>query len=169
MQAQIKLTEQGIDFKKFAKSLNDLTKKDVLVGVPESTAPRKKDSTPKMNNATLAYIHDNGSPAAHIPPRPFLRPGIDNAKKEIGDYLGQAGRAVLDRKLDTAMKALNAAGLSAQKSIRRKIQTGPFTPLKAATIAARKRKHPSRSNTSVTPLIDTGQMQASINYIIREK
>ena len=151
------------------RALNALTHNDVLVGVPEKTAGRKTQGKRQMNNATLAYIHDNGSPLAHIPQREFLRPGIKNAQQDIVKYLEGAGKAALNGKEQTIGKYLDAAGLTAQKSIRRKIQTGPFTPLKAATVKARKRKHPSRKNTRVTPLIDTGSMLASISYVIRSK
>jgi hypothetical protein len=148
------------------RALKNLTRRDVLVGVPEATAQRKKG---QVTNAMLAYVHDNGSPLAHIPPRPFMQPGIMNAKDDIAKYFGEAGKAALDGKPELMTKALTAAGLSAQKSIRKRIQTGPFTPLKPATIRARKSKHKSRSNTSVTPLIDSGQLLAAINFVIRDK
>jgi hypothetical protein len=156
------------------RALKNLTRRDVLVGVTEATAQRKKEATAQrkkgqVTNAMLAYVHDNGSPLAHIPPRPFMQPGIMNAKDDIAKYFGEAGKAALDGKPELMTKALTAAGLSAQKSIRKRIQTGPFTPLKPATIRARKSKHKSRSNTSVTPLIDTSQMLQSISFEIRDK
>lgn len=148
------------------KALRKLPATRVLVGVPEAKAPRNQGTA---NNAMLAYIHDNGSPMANIPPRPFMKEGIANAQDDINKYLRQAGSAALDGDEDKMHRALTAVGLVAQKAIRRKIQTGPFTPLKPATVAARKRKHKSRSNTIQTPLIDTGQLLASINFVITDE
>jgi len=163
----IKVEVKGNNFNRdFTKLLKTLTNKEVLVGVPAAKANRKE---PAVNNAMLAYIHDNGSPLAHIPPRPFLCAGIEQNKEQITKYMEQAGKAALENDPARMERALNAVGLTAQKAVRRKIQTGPFTPLKASTIAARKRKHKSRKNTSVTPLIDTGQLLQSINYVITTK
>jgi hypothetical protein len=152
--------------KELMKAVRRLTKMDVLVGVPQKSGARKRS---KVNNAMLAYIHDNGSPLSHIPPRPFLRTGIQEGKKEIVHYLDGAAKGALNGDPEAVEKGLNAAGLVAQKSVRRKIQTGPFTPLKASTIRARRSKRKSRNNNSITPLIDTGQMRNSINYVIRKK
>jgi hypothetical protein len=163
----LKIEVKGKNFNRdFAKLLENLTHKEVLVGVPAAKASRKE---PQANNAMLAYIHDNGSPLAHIPPRPFLCAGIEQNKEQITKYMEQAGKAALDNDEPRMERALNAMGLAAQKAVRRKIQTGPFTPLKASTIRARKRRHKSRKNTSVTPLIDTSQLLQSINFVIVKK
>ena len=167
MQPKVKLTVIGKKFPdELIKALKTLTLKEVLAGVPEAKAPRKRGTA---TNALLAYVHDNGSPLQNIPPRPFLCAGIEEGKEEITKYLEQAGKAALHGDAMLMDKALNAVGLAAQKAIRKKIQTGPFTPLKASTVAARKRKRKSRNNTQMTPLIDTGQLLQSINYVINDK
>jgi hypothetical protein len=148
------------------KSMKELARREVLVGVPESKAGRKEGT---INNARLAYIHDNGSPLAGIPPREFLRPGIKDDQEELARRLGQAGRASLNGDADGVTRALHATGLEAQKAIRHKITVGPFTPLKASTVRARARKHKGRKGTSTTPLVDTGQLRNAINYVVNEK
>lgn len=166
----VNLIAKGSEFPaNLIKSLTELTKSKVLVGVPRDTSVRENDKPGgKVNNALLAYIHDQGSPINNIPQREFLRPGIKNAQKEIEKYLRQAGLALMRKDRAAADRAFTAAGLAAQKSIRRKIQTGPFAPLKPATVRARKRKHPGRLNTKISPLIDTGQLLASINFVVKK-
>lgn len=119
----------------------------------------------------LAYIHDNGSPVKNIPRREFLRPGIQAGKAKIILRLGQGARLAVNGDIASIEKALTAAGLEAQKSVRAKITTGPFVKLKDATIAARRRKHKGRksTNVSVTPLVDTGQLRNSINFVVVDK
>jgi hypothetical protein len=166
MRPNAKLDLKVDNLPKFRAALKAMLKQEVLVGVPEATAPRK-DS--KVNNALLAYVHDNGSPLAHIPRREFLRPGIKEGQDEIVRRFGAMGRATLAGDLTAVDKGLHSVGLAAQKAVRRKITVGPFTPLKPATIRARKRRHPRRKNTTITPLIDTGALRASINYVVTNK
>ncbi len=147
---------------KMDRALKALVAQDVLVGVPEKTNRRKE---PKVNNAMLAYIHDNGSPLRGIPAREFLRPGIKTVQLEIAARFGQAGRKALEGNHQEVTKGLMDAGLIAQKAVRRKITVGPFKPLKASTLRARRRR--GRKGTS--PLIDTGQLRQAINFVIRNK
>jgi hypothetical protein len=163
------------------KALDKLTRRDVLVGVPGDTADRDQDEYGPMNNPTLAYIHDNGSPAQNIPARPFMAPGIEAVKERIASGLGKAASAALDDRDDLAMRHLERVGLAAQSSIRRYISTGNFAPLAAATLrarAARGRKGAllelasraagnAPSNESARPLIDSGQLRNSLTYVVR--
>lgn len=148
------------------KALTALTRKDVLVGVPEGT--RQRRSGP-INNAALAYIHDNGSPQQNIPQREFLRPGIKMVQDDIATRFRQTARKALDGNVEDVEKGLNAAGLIAQKAVRRKITVGPFAPLKSATIKARSRRHKGRTSKKVTPLLDTGQLRHAVNFVIADK
>ena len=155
---------------------------DVLVGVPAEKAQRKEENQP-MNNATLAYIHDNGSPAANIPARPFMRPGIYAAQDKITGALRAGAVQALDGKTAAVERSLNIAGLTAQSSIRGVINEGIAPPLADSTLEARARrgsksaKHElnARSqgmtlgNAGAKPLIDTGQLRNSINYVVRRK
>lgn len=150
------------------KSLAALTKRQVLVGVPQAQAQRKQGNN-RVNNAALAYIHDNGSPQQNIPQREFLRPGIKNSQEQIALRFKQTARKALNGNLEDIEKGLTGAGLIAQKSIRKKITDGPFAPLKPATIKARTRRHKGRNSIKVTPLIDTGQLRQAINFVIVDK
>jgi hypothetical protein len=162
--------------KALLQDLKSLARKEVLVGVPEEEDPRDQKSP--IGNAGLAYIHDNGSPAAGIPAREFMRPGIEKIKNKIEGLLKRAAKAYLDNDKATAEQVLNATGLLAQSSIQKVIRDGEnFKPLKEATLKARLRRRKSLSKLpkemqeeimdSFHPLIDTGQLLKAITYVIK--
>lgn len=145
------------------KALKLLTEKDVLVGVPEDKSNRKDPGA--INNAALAYIHDTGSPAQNIPPRPFFEPGIGDVKPRLIARMKALAKALLERKTIDVDKALNALGLIAAGGVKNRINEGPFTPLSERTLAQRR----ARGRTGEKPLIDTGQLRNAINYILRKR
>src|SRR5712672_1378906 len=69
----VKVTVDRVDA--LLKELNALTKQEVLVGIPAEGADRDKGGG-KINNAQLGYIPEFGAPAANIPARPHLIPGV---------------------------------------------------------------------------------------------
>jgi len=153
------------NFPTLRASLKNL-RSDVLVGVPSDKSVRKvEESGSPMNNATIAYIQDNGSPAANIPARPFMQPGIKAVKPKIATSLQHGARGALQGDKDAVEKGLNVAGLAAQASIRSMINEGIPPPLSSLTIASRK----ARGRTGTKPLVDTGQLRNSINYVVRKK
>lgn len=164
MQTIIKL---GLSKKKdltpvLLKSVKLLTERQVLVGVPDVKADREDKG---INNAALAYIHDQGSPAQNIPARPFLGPGIKDAKLEIQRRLEQVAKIALRGAIRQDIeRGLSAVGMTAQSAVRNRITKGPFAVLKPATLAARRR----RGRRGTKPLIDTGQLRNSITYVVRK-
>lgn len=151
----------------FLKATKVLASSQVLVGVPAEKAPRSSAEAKgqPINNAALAYIHNYGIPELNIPARPFLEPGIKNAKDRINGYMGDAAAAAFDGKSERVAKNLTAAGIAATSSVKSKINTGPFQPLRPATLAARR----ARGRTGTKPLIDTGQLRNSISFVVRKK
>lgn len=139
-----------------------LTQSSVYVGVPDTGADR--GNSDPINNAALAYIHDNGAPAANIPARPFMRPGIENAKDAIDAQFQRAAKAAYNGDAQGVSNGLNGAGLAAQSSIKKKIVEGPFAPLAAATLAQRQAK----GFKGTKPLIVTGKLLNSITYVVRK-
>lgn len=169
MRSGITITVDNTDALRAA--VKSMTREQVLVGVPQDTTGRQA-SEPEMTNAALAYVHNFGSPARNIPARPFMEPGVKDAKGKVVSTLKSAGKAALAGDLSAVNRALHTVGLVCQNAIKMKITTGPFEPLKPATIAARRRKHQGRQAESaedVTPLIDTAQMRNAINYVVRDK
>lgn len=149
----------------FRKALEVLLKKEVLVGIPASNAARDPEpgETTAATNALIGYIMEYGSPAQNIPARPFLHPGIANAKDDISAHMKKAAQFALSGKNDKIEQELEKVGLIAQVSVQKKITEGPFEPLKPSTLAARR----ARGRTGTTPLLDTGQLRRAISYVIR--
>lgn len=148
--------------KNILATIRDMLNKRVMVGIPESENGRNDGS---IGNAALGMIHENGSGIRNIPARPFLKPGVAAVSDKCANLLKTAAQNAFDDK-NAIDKGLNAVGLVAQASVKKRIvsQEG-FTPLKAATIAARKRK----GKQGEKALIRTGQLLNSITYVVREK
>lgn len=178
----------------FRANLAALTEKEILVGVPAEKSPRTPlpGEKEEMNNATIAYIQDNGSPAANIPARPFMQPGITRAQSTITAFMRQGAHDVLDKGKDAGDTALNRAGLAAQNSIRRVIGEGIPPPLAPSTVANRFRQRKTKTRrkgeveylrligegstaedaqfaTGIKPLLNTGQLRNSITYVLRKR
>ena len=112
----------------------------------------------KYSVALQMYIHEHGSFAYQVPPRPTIEPAIKDAKEGIGERLGDAAKAAAEGK-DT-QKALGDVGLYAQAKVKGWF-TNPkngWAPNAPATI---------KGKGSARPLIDTGAMQGSITFVIR--
>jgi hypothetical protein len=170
------------------RALDALTRAEILVGIPsdddqphydesgargEGTVQRS-GSTGIQSNASLGYIHEHGSPVNNIHARPWLAPGVEESRDQWLRYMQQAGEAVLTFPYDQLKmdKGLHAAGMTAVSSVKNRIVGGLDPPLSPRTIAARRRRTPSRTATEqadVTPLVDTAQMLNSISYVIKKE
>lgn len=134
----------------YAKLLNDLRKKEVVVGLPKGSA----DSTV----IEYAAHHEYGAPEAGISKRSFLRDPFDD---ERGNVIAFMNKLV---KVDTAMDAdtiYKQAGEMAKGIVIKTFRSngnGRWDPLKESTIAAKG---------SSAPLIDKGQLFQSITYEVR--
>lgn len=171
-------------YAEFLRNVRDLTKRDVLVGVPAKNAERMEKGQP-INNAILGYIHEYGAPAAGIPPRPHLIPGIKDAEPKTIPALKHAAESALKGNAAGVTSGLNAAGMAAVSSVKGLIRSGIQPPLSDATLEARARRVKSRkaeqaeianraagkppSVDLVKPLIDTGNYINSITYVIAKK
>ena len=149
----------------FRKALELLLKREVLVGIPAANAARDPEpgETTAATNALIGYVMEYGSPAQNIPARPFLHPGVANAREGIELHMKKAGQLALRGKQDEIGQELEKVGLIAAASVQKKITDGPFQPLKPATLAARRR----RGRTGDTPLVDTGQLRRAITYVVK--
>src|ERR1700749_1538368 len=191
MAARVIITNDKVD--SVIESITQLTKKQVLVGIPEANSTRQNtENSGPVTNALLGYIHEFGSPRANIPPRPFLIPGVRKSIPQVMPRLLAACMAALDGKPDKSDKELVAAGLIAEASAKREISTGNFIPLSPLTVANRYRQRgtqtrraneeqylrlidqgvsPSaaQSAAGIRPLINTGQLRNAITSVVRKK
>lgn len=175
----------------FRQQIKALTENRVLVGIPESTTDREaQPGEPKtpITNAGIGLVMEKGSPAANIPPRPWLVPGIESIEKKIAERFQKAAEAALDGDMQAVKKGLESIGLMAQSAVREKIRSGPFQPLAESTLRARARRRAGTnrgfwagvelerraqgelpSTEYAQPLIDTGAFVRAVNYVIRKR
>jgi hypothetical protein len=148
--------------------------RSVLVGVPagvEHTAFKadvtfdngkkakvtvKHDAGGGTSMATIAAVHEFGSPEQGIPERSFLRGGIRRAAPKLNAVNIDSLRKVLLGKM-TIEQALEKLGVVAVGEVKREFVVGSFVPLKPETI---KRKGSTR------PLIDTGNLRQAVTYVV---
>lgn len=149
-----------------------MSKDTVEVGVPADSPRRQEKDAPP--NAVIAYIMETGSPAHHIPPRPFLGPGIENAKPQVvAEMRAAAVQALKDvaalrataQSGSAVQKGLERTGKVAQASVRKKMLDGPFIPLAGKTIAKRQKEGRFWED----PLIDTTQLYEAVTYRVVPK
>lgn len=166
------------------KAIAALTKQDVYIGVPAENAGARAGG---MNNAELSYIHEFGAPAAGIPARPHLVPGIEDIKGEAADVLKGAAKQALAGNAGAVEAALHRIGLLGQNAVRAKFQGNDWPPLKDSTLDYAAPKKDAEGNTltdkkgnvkrgksrreegKINPLLDTRQLMKSHTYVIRKR
>lgn len=169
------------------QSLNELSKKTVCIGVPDSTqhgdekitnaqlmyvhtngARDKKminsmqhniNSNMPYSKAHELYVHENGSPLWHIPPRPILEPALNNSKDKLANLMSEVMKDALDNKNITP--GLEKIGMQGQ-NIARDWFTNPSNNWTANSEETIKKKGSGR------PLIDSGELRKSITYVIKD-
>lgn len=156
----VKVTGEGM--LSILEAVAELSKVDVLVGVPHGEARTDEDG---MTNAQIGYLLETGSPAMNLEPRPHLVPGIEAVQDVIGQQLTKAVNSALDGNKQRMYFFLNTAGMKATMSVKNLINAGDFAPLKPATLKARK----ARGRKSEKPLVDTGQYRNSHTYVVMNK
>lgn len=169
-------------------ALDRLVGKEVLVGIPEENGRRRQDP---ITNAAIGYIHEFGAPASHIPPRPFLIPGVRKAAPAYLPHLRGAANAALDGKAPRAERELAAAGIVAEQGAKREIHSNIPPPLAPSTVRGRARQRQTQSRrpgedrylelvasgispgeaqsqAGIVSLINTGQLAAAITSVVRK-
>lgn len=162
------------------RAVGALAARSVLVGIPEAKDARKEDGP--MNNATIGYIMEKGSPAANIPARPWLVPGVQRAAPEYIPELMEASAAALAGDQAGVSSHLARAGIMAQNEVRLHISEGIPPPLADSTVKARARRGRKGARDElvnravpgigasmelVKPLVDTGQLRNAVSYVVQ--
>ena len=137
----------------------DLGGMSVLVGIPAKTTMQGRKTT--INNASLLFIHSNGSALRNLPARPVIEPAIAANQQFITPELANATKAALADDPQGVNQALNRAGLIAANACKQWFfdPRNNWAPLSPAAI---------RAKGSSQPLIDTGAMRRSITYVVLE-
>ena len=160
MDAKVIFKETAGAIKNLIEGWKYLRETDVVVGITESSDAAREGG---VTNAQLLYLHQNGIPSHNIPPRPVLKPAIQ--EKETNSAIKSMLRAGAARAMagdvSGAEAYYNKAGMLGQNACRKYISEGGNLAPNAASTIARKG--------SSTPLVDTGSMLGSITYEVRKK
>lgn len=125
-------------------SLKELKKTSIYVGIPRgSDGDARSDGGPP--NSDLGWIHEKGSPAAGIPPRPFLEPGVESVKDVLAECMGDAITAALKGDNLRMNANLEEASQRALSAVQNYMNTADFEPLKPATLKYRNRSRGTKS------------------------
>ena len=169
---------------KMKKALKDMAALAAYVGIPQAQATRQ--TSRQINNAQLLFIHTNGSPLRHIPPRPVIEPAIEakGNKEPIAAELGEAAKATFEGKAGEARTHLERAGMRGMNAARGWFDDprNNWAPNALSTVRAKlRRKFKTKkaltqalaSYTAGDPdmntvLVDTDQMRKAITYVVSE-
>lgn len=143
------LTPEG---KKYFKELQKLANLEVQVGFQAGEATEKDGA----DVAEIAAYNELGS--SETPARPFMRQSFENHQNQL-----QQACDVVNNTLSaggTTDQALTKLGVFCKGLVQQEIVDGNFAPNAESTIARKK---------SDKPLIDTGRMRQSVNYVIKKR
>ena len=140
------------DGKRLLDSMKELKELEVRVGF-QSGKDTQEDGT---DICDIAAWNELGT--EHMPSRPFIRNSVDNHSDEINSFLMEKRNDLVNGA--SARKVLNEIGIFQKDLIQTEIVNGSFEPNAEATI---KKKGSSK------PLIDTGRMRQSVNYVVQKK
>lgn len=164
MSAKVKIIDHG--WNEIFSSLDDLDHSFVKVGFPSEGSPSSEFKSLTKSSGhepistqselvTIASTHEFGSKKRNIPERPFVSTAYDENISGLAIQKKKAYELILKgRSLSFALGRLGEWFVS---KVKRKITQGPHKDLSEITKA---RKGSTR------PLIDTGQMRASVQQIV---
>lgn len=155
----VEIIDMDFGLRKIMQGMSALPRRNVLIGIQEGTQTRAMSKNGRiqqqgMNVAQYAAANEFGT--ATIPQRSFMRSTFDEKQRNIVQVINNQIGLFIDGKVNSD-QVYNRIGIAVADLIRQKIaqiQTPPNSPV---TIAIKK---------SSKPLIDFGQMVASIRHIV---
>lgn len=149
--ARVIIKDRGWD--KLVGNARRLQNASISVGILDSATP---ESGSDISMAELAAVHEFGAPSVGIPERSFIRSALDEGDAKIQAAKRRIVGGVMDGKLEPE-RGLHALGQLCKTLIQQKIIAGPFVPNAPSTI---------RQKGSSRPLVDTGRLRASVDYVV---
>lgn len=122
------------------------------VGIQDEEAGATAENGDGLTVGDVASINEFG---LGVPERSFIRAWFDQNESQNKDTLRNVGTGLVKGAIPDATTALNQAGLSFVGSMQGRMSAGVPPPNAPSTIARKG---------SSTPLIDTGQLRASIRH-----
>lgn len=173
----------GDGLERLRVALEGLAKAQVKVGFfPQSKYP---DGTPVAYAAT---VQEFGSPKGKIPPRPFMRPTVEQRRQEWSALIAGAARQAIES--GTPLDVVEVLGQTASGDIAstiREIQNPPLSPVtvllrqwrrggvqvtrKTVALAARLIDAGMATvpgGTAAKPLVDSGVMFNAVSYEVEQ-
>lgn len=143
------------------KKINSI-KKSVFIGIPSKVNKEVVDEETgknlEINLATLAMVHEFGSPKMNIPERSFLKIPLINNKADLNEFVKDGLKKFIKGEISED-DFLGLIGEKATDISLSAIESGQIKPeLKPNTIKRKK---------SSLPLIDTGVLSNSITWEIK--
>lgn len=142
------MTPEG---KKYMKQLKQLAELEVCVGYQDGET--YDDGTSLAEVAAYNELGSSTSPA-----RPFMRQSFENHESELQKACDDVNATL--SKGGTAEQALNRLGTFCKGLVQEEIVEGGFAPNAESTI---------KQKGSAQPLIDSGLMRQSVNYVVRKR
>lgn len=143
------LTPEG---KRYFKELEKLSKIEVQVGFQRGEASYE-DGTDLVD---IAAYNEYGS--SDTPARPFMKQSFENHGDELQKACDRVNQTLSAG--GTAETALKQLGVYAKGLVQQEIVDGGFAPNSPSTIKKKGSAH---------PLIDSGTMRQSVNYVIKKR
>jgi hypothetical protein len=138
--------------------VKSIKKVKLYVGIIDDADSR---SGSRIGNIALAAILENGAPSMNVPPRPFMKPGMDPMKSQARDAMKQAADMLYKKNNEEAREILGTLGRRSVMSIREVMESGVPPPLDQKSAERKFRKgYPDET------LIKTGQLRDSISFKI---
>ena len=142
------LTPEG---RRYFEALKKLSELEVQVGLQgDQTA---EDGT---SLAEIAAYNELGT--STIPARPFMKQSFENHEDELRAACERVNAALASGK--SVEQALDALGVAIKGLVQTEIVDGGFTENAPSTI---------KKKGSDKPLIDTGTMRQSVNYVVKRR
>lgn len=144
-----RMTPEG---KKFMKMLEELAELEVRIGFQHGKAT-EDDGTDVCD---IAAWNELGT--VNMPSRPFMRKSVDENEDRINDFVQSVKKELISG--TPANQVLKKIGIFQKDLMQEKITEGSFAPNAPSTI---------HKKGSSKPLIDTGRMRQSVNYVIQKR
>ncbi len=151
-----KITKGGA---RFHAEMNKLKNLQVRVGFQRGKAKGKDHSgkETEVDMCDIAMFNELGTSTS--PSRPFMRQSVDKNAEKINRFMKSQLQRIKNGQA-TAEDVMKAIGTFQKGLVQKEIRDGEFEPNAPSTISKKG---------SSKPLIDTGHMRQSVNFVICKK
>lgn len=156
------VVDTDLGYNSIMKEIESMSETFLLIGIQESaktTSQSKNGRRQKPGDSVATYAAKNEFGTREIPQRSFMRTAFDENINSIENAVEIQYGKVIDGTI-SLNEALGVLGLGISDLIKKKIRSIHFPPNSKSTI---ERKGSSK------PLIDFGQMIASVTWAIRTR